>query len=152
MPAAPAGFADWEGLLSLILHSFAYMDGVIDPPSSAHALTPGNLAQRARAEHLHIVAPLYACAFFAPQPDALYVGKLAVAPERQGQGLGRLLLAEGEDVARRLGLPRLRLQTRVELVDNHAAFARMGFTEVGRSAHPGYDRQTTITMEKIVSR
>ncbi len=31
----PADFSDWEGLLALINEAFAYMDGVIDPPSSA---------------------------------------------------------------------------------------------------------------------
>ena len=35
----PAGFERWEELLAVIRESFAYMDGVIDPPSSAHRLT-----------------------------------------------------------------------------------------------------------------
>jgi hypothetical protein len=43
------------------------------------------------------------------------------------------------------------LQTRVELVENHAAFSRMGFAKTGESAHPGYDRPTSITMRRAVS-
>jgi hypothetical protein len=42
----------------------------------------------------------------------------------------------------------LELQTRVELEENHAAFRAMGFAEAGRTAHPGYDRPTSITFRK----
>ena len=37
-------------MLALVLGAFAYMDGVIDPPSSAHRLTPVSLAAKAEAE------------------------------------------------------------------------------------------------------
>ncbi|MCB1335577.1 MAG: GNAT family N-acetyltransferase [Roseivivax sp.] len=126
------------------------MDGVIDPPSSAHRLSVDSLRDRAAAEHLYLVGtdPILACAFFAEQPDALYIGKLAVDPSQQGRGLGRALVAEAEALARRLGLPRLRLETRIELTGNHAAFARMGFVRTAEKAHPGFDRTTSITMEK----
>ncbi len=35
-------FDRWQELVALIVSSFAYMDGVIDPPSSAHRLTLDN--------------------------------------------------------------------------------------------------------------
>ena len=41
-----ADFDRWDDLLALILRSFAYMDGVIDPPSSARRLTPDRCATR----------------------------------------------------------------------------------------------------------
>ncbi|WP_353472134.1 GNAT family N-acetyltransferase [Salipiger sp. H15] len=146
---APAGFSDWDGLLALILGSFAYMEGRIDPPSSAGRLTPESLRARAREEHLYVAGtPLMGCAFFAEQPDALYIGKLAIAPGAQGKGLGRAFVAEAEALARRLGLPRLRLETRIELTQNHAAFARFGFSRTAEKAHPGFTRPTSITMEK----
>ncbi|WP_417724936.1 GNAT family N-acetyltransferase [Salipiger sp.] len=146
---APDDFADWEALLALILNSFAYMDGRIAPPSSALALTPQALRERARREYLYLAgSPLIGCAFFAVQPDALYLGKLAIAPAEQGRGLGRLFLVEAETLARRLNLPRLRLETRIELSGNHAAFGRMGFERTAAKSHPGFDRITSITMEK----
>lgn len=43
-------FRQWEELLHLIRDSFAYMDGVIDPPSSAILLTVENLRQKAQEE------------------------------------------------------------------------------------------------------
>ena len=150
---AAEDFTDWEALLALILRSFAFMEGRIDPPSSAHLLTPAALRGKAQAEALFLAhAPTLAgCVFCAPQADALYIGKLAVDPAHQGRGLGRALIAAADGHARALGLPRLRLQTRIELTENHAAFARMGFLETGRSAHPGFDHPTSITMERPVA-
>lgn len=146
---APASFDDWDALLSLILESFAYMEGRIAPPSSAHRLTPEALRDKARTEHVYLSDnPLTGCAFFAEQPDALYIGKLAIAPSCQGHGLGRAFVTEAEALARRLSLPRLRLETRIELTGNHAAFGRMGFVKTAEKAHAGFDRPTSITMEK----
>lgn len=37
---------DWGAVLALIRSEFAYMDRVIDPPSSMHRLTEANIAGR----------------------------------------------------------------------------------------------------------
>jgi hypothetical protein len=55
-----------------------------------------------------------------------------------------------EDLARERGKDAIELQTRIELTTNHAAFARLGFRESGRTAHEGYDRPTSITMRKVL--
>lgn len=127
------------------------MEGRIDPPSSVHLLSEEALATRARdGEVWGIGDPLRAVAIFEPLPPVLYVGKLSVAEAHRGQNLARRLIDTAEARARALGLQRLQLKTRVELVENHRAFARMGFVEVARQAHPGYDRPTSITWERPV--
>jgi GNAT superfamily N-acetyltransferase len=144
-------FAGWEDLLTLILSSFAYMDGVIDPPSSAHRLTPASLEQKARDEIAFIAlegGELAGCVFLKPEPGCLYVGKLAISPAFQNRGIGRQLLSVAEDVARQRGLPALRLETRIELTGNHATFARWGFVRTAENAHAGYTRTTSIEMQK----
>ncbi len=145
-------FADWQGLLALIMDSFAYMDGVIDPPSSAHRLTPETLAQKARDEIAflaHDGETLVGCMFLKPEPLAcLYVGKLAVSPQAQGRGIGRKLLQVAQAEAARLDLPALRLETRIELVGNHATFSAWGFEKTAEKAHPGFQRPTFIEMRK----
>ncbi|CUX07646.1 GNAT family N-acetyltransferase [Agrobacterium genomosp. 13] len=147
-------FNRWQELLTLIMSSFAYMDGVIDPPSSANRLTLENLAEKARVEIAFVALDgdeIVGCLFCRPEPPAcLYVGKLCVSPKVQGKGIGRMLLEQAEALARELALPALRLETRIELIANHAKFAVWGFVKTAENAHAGYDRTTSIEMTKFL--
>ncbi|WP_428925474.1 GNAT family N-acetyltransferase [Marinibacterium sp. SX1] len=138
-------------VLELIRDSFAYMDGRIDPPSSMLRLSTDDLSAAAQSGEIWAIGnPPLACVILQLRPDALYLGKLAVAQSARGQGLARMLVDHAAARARALGRGRLELQTRVELVENHATFARLGFVETGRTAHAGYDRPTSITMSKAL--
>lgn len=146
-------FGRWDELLALILSSFAYMDDVINPPSSAHRLTLASLAQKAIGEIAFVATEenrLVGCMFLKPEAECLYVGKLAVAPGQQGKGVGRRLLAIAENTAHSLNLSTLRLETRVELVGNHTTFGRWGFQKTAEKSHPGFDRVTFIEMRKTL--
>lgn len=149
---APNDFSDWQGLLDLILLSFAYMEGRIDPPSSAHLLTLESLRQKANHEYLYLSggAPLTGCAFFSARRDALYIGKVAIHPAHQRAGLGRAFMDQAHLLARCLDLPKLMLETRIELSELHEAYSRMGFVKTAETAHPGFDRPTSITMERAL--
>jgi ribosomal protein S18 acetylase RimI-like enzyme len=140
----------WPAVLHLLHGAFAYMEGRIDPPSSLRDLTPEALTRQAEVGEIWVIGAPVACVFLTPKLGALYVGKLAVAEASRGQGLARRLIDVAEGRARERGLPTLELQTRVELVENQAAFRAMGFQEVGRTAHPGYDRPTSITYRRAV--
>lgn len=148
----PDDFTDWSGLLSLIMSAFAYMDERIDPPSSAHKLTETSLAQKAQDEICYIAEDqgvLVGCIFCRPEPPLfLYIGKLAISKAMQGKGIGRALLERAELEAVERGLPNLRLETRIELRENHQAFQRWGFVKTADRSHPGYDRITFIEMMK----
>ncbi|WP_137134963.1 GNAT family N-acetyltransferase [Rhizobium sp. FKY42] len=150
----PNDFTQWSELLALILSAFAYMDARIDPPSSAHKLTVESLRQKGQDELCYIAkhnGVLVGCIFCRPElPNCLYIGKLAISKTRQGQGLGRQLLAQAEQEAIERGLAKLRLETRIELVENHATFRRWGFEKSADRSHPGYDRITFIEMIKAV--
>lgn len=149
----PAGFSRWAELLSLINRSFAFMEGVIDPPSSVHRLTAEALRQKAEEETGFLATRedrIVGCVFVVEREDDCYIGKLAVAPDFQGQGVGRKLVEAAEEFAASRGKQALELQTRIELTANHAAFARLGFRETARTAHDGYDRPTSITMRKVL--
>lgn len=149
-----ASFTDWSGLLDLILRAFAYMDGTIAPPSSAHRLTAAELAEKAATELGYVALQgghLLGCVFLKPEPpDVLYLGKIAVAPAAQGRGIGLLLFEQALAEARSRGLSRLRLETRIELTGNHACFARWGFVKTADRAHPGFTRTTSIEMQRAV--
>jgi len=146
-----AGFDRYEELLDLILAAFAFMDGRIDPPSSAHRLTPASLRQNATQEMAFAAIEcgrLIGCVFLKPEEAALYIGKLAVHPSAQGKGIGRLLLERAEAAARELGLACLKLETRVELTENQRVFTAWGFGKTAESRHAGYNRTTSIEMRK----
>ncbi|MCA0870099.1 GNAT family N-acetyltransferase [Seohaeicola saemankumensis] len=146
-PDAPA-LAD---LLTLIQAEFAYMDGRIDPPSSMHRLTRDDLARSCETGEVWSLGdPPAACMVLTPRHDCLYLGKLAVDRTHRRLGLAARLVGIAADRARARGLLRLQLQSRVELTEVHQAFARIGFVKTGETAHPGYDRPTSITMEMPV--
>ena len=136
---------DWPALMSLIRHAFAGMEGRIDPPSSMHALTPEGIAEQAVLGEVWTLGnPAIACVVLSPRAGSLYLHKLAVDPAHQRQGHARSLIATAAARAMALGLPAVTLSTRVELVENHAAFRALGFHETQRSSHPGFARPTTV--------
>jgi ribosomal protein S18 acetylase RimI-like enzyme len=142
---------DLAPVLALIRSAFAGMEGRIDPPSSMHRLTLADIAAQAGAGEVWVIGhPPVACLFLTPEADAMYLHKLAVAPGGQGHGHARRLIDLAATRARMRGLPCLRLQTRVELVENHAAFGAMGFVQTAATAHPGFDRPTSLTFERPV--
>lgn len=150
----PDDFDRWADLLALIVRSFAYMDGVIDPPSSAHQLTPELLRAKAKDETCFIGeldGRLVGCIFVAERYQSFYVGKLAVDETVRGLGIGKALMQLAERHAIAHGKPVLELQTRIELAANHVTFARMGFVEFERTAHAGFDRPTSITLRKVLA-
>jgi GNAT superfamily N-acetyltransferase len=75
-----------------------------------------------------------------PKPDHLLLDNIAVRQDRQGQGLGRRLIAFAEAEARRRGHDELRLYTHVLMTENIVLYTRLGFAETGRGHDAGYDR------------
>jgi ribosomal protein S18 acetylase RimI-like enzyme len=74
------------------------------------------------------------------EPGHLLVENVAVAPERQGEGIGRALLAFAEAVAREAGIATLRLYTHVAMTENLALYPRLGYEETHRRTDNGFER------------
>ncbi len=145
--------ADWQALHALLARCFAFMEGRIDPPSSLSAMTTADLEAKANSETLVTLwadGALAGCGYLRDTGEAIYLGKLAVLPEHRGRGLLRIVLAQADDMARRLGRTSLELETRIELIENHAAFAACGFRQTAFTRHAGYDRATGIVMRRDV--
>jgi GNAT superfamily N-acetyltransferase len=140
---------DWPAVHALVCESYAYMDGRIDPASSVHTMSAVDFARKAADESV-VVATLgelpVGCLFVASLGSWLYVSKMAVSPLHQGRGIGRALMEIARRVAHDRGLLGLELATRIELVENHATFAKLGFVKVAEESHPGFDRVTSIRM------
>lgn len=150
---SPDGFSNWAGLLALLHAAYAYMESRIDPPSSLLRMGVRELEAKAREENLILAVEgerLVGCAFASLRGDCIYVGKLAVDAQLRGLGIARRIMQEVETLARTNARSCVELETRIELIENHATFRALGFVKVGESAHPGFNRTTSITMRKPV--
>jgi ribosomal protein S18 acetylase RimI-like enzyme len=146
--------ADAPGVAAVIRAAFADQGALTEPPSSALRENAEAVAGKIAAgggAGLEAAGEWVGAVLWTPQDDALYVGRLAVAPAGRGQGLAARLIAEAEVFARERGFKRLRLHARLALPMNRRLFARLGFTEVERRAHPGYDEPTFVVMEKPIA-
>jgi GNAT superfamily N-acetyltransferase len=144
------GFAEWGSLLKLLFDAFAYMETRIDPPSSLHLLNEETIIQKAAEETLLLGRKgdrLVGCCFLRDMGEKMYLGKLAVDPSVQLSGIGLALVNAAIDFCRAEGKRRIELQSRVELTEVHEFFRRRGFRQTGTTAHEGYDRPTSITMQ-----
>jgi ribosomal protein S18 acetylase RimI-like enzyme len=93
-------------------------------------------------------SPAIATVTLVPDDGYLYLDNLAVAPDRQGHGLGRRLLEFAEEHARQLWLPEVRLLTNAMMWENQRMYAGSGYAEYARSsAGPGFER---IHYRKVV--
>jgi ribosomal protein S18 acetylase RimI-like enzyme len=63
-------------------------------------------------------------------PGISELTKVFVKPEHRGSGIAPRLVAAAEDAARRLGSSLMRLDTRHDLVEARALYAKIGYDEV----------------------
>src|ERR1700730_2640631 len=73
-------------------------------------------------------------------PEYLLLDNIAIAPELQGRGLGRRLLAFAESEALRRGYREIRLYTHQTMIENQRLYASIGYEERGRGSEAGYER------------
>ena len=87
--------------------------------------------ERAVQEHLvdlaYLDGDLVALIETVALDQHLLVENVAVAPELQGRGLGRRLLAHAEDLAASLGLGEIRLYTNALFTTNIELYRRLGY-------------------------
>jgi GNAT superfamily N-acetyltransferase len=110
-------------------------------------------ADYAHAVQAHRIDLLYAQGALAAlietmlRDDHLWIENVAVTPDRQGQGLGRRLLAHAERLAADAGRGELRLLTNAAFEANIALYERVGYGVYLREPHPG---GMTVHMRKPI--
>jgi ribosomal protein S18 acetylase RimI-like enzyme len=75
-----------------------------------------------------------------PEPDHLYIDNVAVLPEAQGRGIGRVLLDAADDAAVERGHHEIRLYTNEAMTANLGYYPRRGYLETHRAEADGYQR------------
>lgn len=147
-----AVLADAGAIAATIAAAFAQYRGKLVPESGAFRETAESIAAE-MAKDTHVIVAerngeMLGCVVIQELEDDLYFGRLAVRPAARGLGLARLLIDAVEAEAKRRGLPGVRLGVRVVLTDNQRLFQSLGYREISREAHPGFDHPTSINMRK----
>jgi Cys-tRNA(Pro) deacylase len=112
------------------------------------------LADHARAVAEHEVwvvdegGEVLAVAELIDRDEDLWIENVAVAPDHQGRGIGRLLLEHVERTARMRGRPVIRLLTNERMTRNRAMYERLGYRETHREPRGGTE---VVHFEKEVA-
>jgi GNAT superfamily N-acetyltransferase len=78
-------------------------------------------------------------------PDCFLLDNIAVRPDRQGMGFGRMLLDYAEAEALRRGWNAITLYTNALMVENISIYTARGYVETGRRTEKGFE---LVYMEK----
>lgn len=145
---------DAPAIAATIAASFEQYRGRLVPESGAFGETAAGIATELDKGAGAIVAErngeMLGCVLMEEMEGDLYFGRLAVLPSARGLGIARRLIEAVEAEARRRGLAGVRLGVRVVLTDNQRLFNSLGYREISREAHPGFDHPTSINMRKML--
>ena len=125
-----AGRADAEAIRDLTRAAYARWVPVIGREPLPMTADYAQAVYDHRIDLLEEGGCLVALIEMLARPDHLFLVNLAIAPERQGQGLGRVLLERAQATADDLGLPRLELGTNEAFAANLRFYASHGFAIV----------------------
>jgi GNAT superfamily N-acetyltransferase len=73
-------------------------------------------------------------------PDHMLLENIAVSPDHQGLGVGRLLMTTAEQQAVAAGVGEVKLYTHELMTENHAYYRRQGYVETHRALDDGFSR------------
>lgn len=85
---------------------------------------------------------------FYPKAGNMHLENIAVCPDHQGKGVGKLLMACCETEARRLGCVAVELYTNLKMTENLMLYPKLGYRETDRRRDDGFDR---VFFEKVLS-
>ena len=136
----PATPADVAAIKHVIQTAYAkYVDRIGKPPGPMLDDYAARVAEGSMLV-LEDARGLVGILVLLPQPGHLLLDNIVVAPERQGEGIGRRLLAAAESEALQRGFDELRLYTNAAMHENLVMYAKLGWKECGRAEHAGYQR------------
>jgi GNAT superfamily N-acetyltransferase len=136
-PAGPADAAAVSDLVDAAYQGYVPRIGQRPAPMDADyaALIDAGLVWVAESE-----AVILGVLVLVVHSDHLLLENIAVAPGSQGRGVGSLLMQTAERHARDARVPEIRLYTHEAMTENHAYYARRGFTETHRAVDDGFSR------------
>src|SRR4029450_11229903 len=140
--------ADAAAIAATIAAAFEQYRGRLEPESGAFRETADGIAAELAHECGAILAErngqILGCVMVELMGDDLYFRRTArVVPAARGQAIARRLIEAVEDEARRRDLAGVRLGVRIVLTENQQLFTSLGYVEISREAHEGFDHPTS---------
>ena len=137
----PATGADVPAIAALVERAYAhYVERLGRRPAPMDADHGAHVAAGDQYVLVDGTGAIVGAIVVATREDHVYVDNVAVAPERQGERLGRALLEFADDEAARRGRRELRLHTNVVMTENQRIYPRLGYEEAGRETVGVYER------------
>lgn len=128
--------------------AFAEYENVLNPPSGANRETLEDVVaamQQGGAVLVWLGDALAASARYRLDPDALYVGRLAVLPQFRQRGIGAAIMSYMETIAREQRRDIVRVAVRMQLPQNLVFYEHLGYQLVDIADHPrGPDQIATL--------
>ena len=137
MTARRAGASDLAAVRACVGAAFTpFIASIGRPPAPMEADFPALIA----AGQVWLAGQGAAVMVCFPEGGAMQLDILAVLPDAQGQGLGRLMVAHCEALARADGLLAVELYTNVLMTGAQRLYTGLGYAEVARGPHQGFTR------------
>ncbi|MFI5015062.1 MAG: GNAT family N-acetyltransferase [Hyphomicrobiales bacterium] len=106
--------------------------------------------ERGEAWVLEIDGKLVGVAILEAKPNHLLVYSIAVRPDEQRKGYGKILLQHADRRAVAIGVREVRLYTNRRMTQNIALYRRYGFVEVGARPHPSRVGEMLVDMVRML--
>jgi ribosomal protein S18 acetylase RimI-like enzyme len=136
----PATTADLPAIKALVDASYTkYVERIGREPAPMTA-DYGALLGTSRIWVIDGAARLLGLLVTENKADHLYLDVIAVAPDIQGSGYGRLLMERAEVDAAEQGLTEIRLYTNQAMTENLTFYPKLGYRETHRGGQDGYRR------------
>ena len=136
----PASDRDAEDIRALVCRAYRLYVARMDREPAPMRADYGALIAKGHVEIAERDSRMQGILVCYPEGDHLHVENIAVAPDQQGRGIGRALMARAESRAREYGLEAIELYTNGIMQENLPFYAGLGYEITGRAVEDGYDR------------
>lgn len=134
----PATATDVNGLVRCIDRAYAvYANSVSDLPLVSEGIIDDITNNTVWVANLNaeIAGEIAGVLVLVQGADSLTLANVAVDPSQKGLGLGKALMELAVSEAARLGKSTLRLSTHIDMPENVALYAHLGWQETGREGN-----------------
>lgn len=143
-----ADIGDADAIRDLTFRAYARWQAMLGYPPRPLLADYDEAVRKHRFDLLDLDGQLAALIETTPNGDHFLIVNVAVDPARQGQGLGRRLMAHAETLAIAAGFDDIRLYTNQRFVENIRLYRSLGYEEYAKET---FGQATVVHMRKRMS-